>query len=62
MTTNQFNAAIAALGLDQAGAAAFLGVSLRTSHGYANGASIPEATAKLLRLVLRLKLRAEDVK
>lgn len=39
-----------------------LGVSIRTSHGYANGVPIPEGYAKLLRLMVRLNLKPEDVK
>jgi hypothetical protein len=62
MTANQYRTALDRLGLTQAGAAAWLGVSIRTAHGYANGSPIPEATAKLLRLMVRLKLRPEDVK
>lgn len=63
MTANQYNAACEALGLaTQAAQAKFLGVSLRTAHGYANGSPIPVAMAKLLRLMVRLKLRPEDVK
>jgi hypothetical protein len=32
-------------------------VSLRTAHGYANGRPIPESTAKLLRLMVRLNFK-----
>lgn len=56
MTPKQYRAALAALGLSQAGAADFLGISTRSSHGYANGAPIPKAIAMLLRLMVRLKL------
>ena len=62
MTPRQYEAAIAALGLSQAGAAKWLGISLRASHGYANGAPIPEPIAKLLRLMVRLELNPKDVK
>lgn len=61
MTPNQYRNHIAALGLSQQGAADFLGVSLRTSHGWANGDPIPEAVAKLLRLMVRLKLEPDEV-
>lgn len=62
MTPNQYRAAISALGLSQAGAAAFLGVSLRTSQGWAlDEHPIPEAVAKLLRLMIRLKVKPDDV-
>jgi hypothetical protein len=36
--------------------------SVRSSHGYANDMPIPLAIARLLRLMVRLKLRPEDVK
>jgi transcriptional regulator with XRE-family HTH domain len=62
MTANQFRAALKNLGLSQARAAEFLKISLRTAHGYANGEPIPKPTAKLLRLMVRLKLKPEDVK
>lgn len=62
MTANQYNAALAALDLTQAEAAKFLGISIRTSHGYANGNPIPEGYAKLLRLMVRLELKTKDVK
>lgn len=62
MTSNQYRAALAALDLTQAGAAEFLGISIRSSHGYANGEPIPEAIAKLLRLMVKLKIKPEDVK
>ena len=32
-------------------------VSLRTARGYANGRPIPESTAKLLRLMVRLNFK-----
>lgn len=62
MTHNQYRAAIDRLGLSQVKAAKFLGISLRTSQNYANGEPIPEPTAKLLRLMVRLDLKPEDVK
>lgn len=62
MTAKQYNAALERLSLTQAGAAELLGVSIRSSHGYANGAPIPEGYAKLLRLMVRLNLKADDVK
>lgn len=62
MTSKQYRAALSALGLTQAEAAEFLGIGVRTSHGYANGDEIPEAYAKLLRLMVRLKLTVDDVK
>jgi len=62
VTANQYETALEALGLSQGAAAQFLGIALRTSHGYANGAPIPEAIAKLLRLMVRLKLKPNDVR
>lgn len=62
MTTAQYRAALDRLDLTQAGAAEFLGISIRASHGYANGAPIPTAIAKLLNLMTRLGLTVEAVK
>ena len=62
MTGAQYMSALESLELNQVSAAAFLQVSVRTSHGYANGASIPEGTAKLLRLMVKLGLKPEDVR
>lgn len=62
MTANQYRAALSRLGLSQAGAAEFLGISIRSSHGYANDEPIPEPIAKLLRLMVKLGLSPKDVK
>lgn len=63
MTANQYRKAIEALGLSQHRAAEFLGVSPRTSQGYAlDEYPVPEAIAKLLRLMIKLGLRPEDVR
>jgi hypothetical protein len=63
MTANQYRKAIEDLEMSQARAAEFLGVSLRTSQGYALGEyPVPEGFAKLLRLMVRLKLKPEDVR
>jgi hypothetical protein len=62
MTPTQYRTALERLGLTQDSAAQFLDVSLRTSHGYANGSPIPESVAKLLRLMIRLRLSPEDVR
>ncbi len=40
MTSTQYRAALAALGLTQAGAAGLMGISVR--NGYANGWPIPK--------------------
>lgn len=63
MTPNQYRAAIEMLGLSQRGAGSFLGVDERTSRRWALGeATIPESVAKLLRLMVKLDLKPEDVK
>jgi hypothetical protein len=62
VTARQYREALDALGLSQGAAADWLGISIRSSHGYANGTEIPEPIAKLLRLMLRLKLNPKDVK
>lgn len=61
MTSTQYRTALAKLGLSQREAALMLGVSLRASNGYATNRPIPETVAKLLRLVVRLGLKPEDV-
>lgn len=63
MTPTQYKTAILSLGLSQERAGDWLGIGRRTSQGYALGESpVPEPIAKLLRLVIRLKLRPEDVR
>lgn len=63
MTANQYRAAIERLGLSQRGAARFLGIPERQSRRYAlDEAEIPEAVGKLLRLMVRLKLKPDDVR
>ena len=62
MTTAQFNIALEQLGLNQVTAAAWLGLTRRTIHGYANGADIPVSIAKLLRLVIECELDPTDVR
>lgn len=62
MTPKQYIDAIDRLGLSQRAAGAFLGVDERTSRRWVSGDSaIPESVAKLLRLMIRLKLKPEDV-
>lgn len=62
MTPTQYRAAIKALGLSQERAGVWLGISPRTSQGYCLGEyPVPEPVAKLLRLMIRLKLNPEDV-
>lgn len=43
MTASEYRQHLAALGLTQAGAAAVLGIHLRTSQAYAGGRPIPKA-------------------
>lgn len=62
MTANQYRTALERLDLTQAGAAKFLGISIRSAHGYANGEPIPEVIAKLLRLMVRLNLSPGEVR
>jgi hypothetical protein len=62
MSAAQYRAAIEHLGFTQVGIAPFLGISRRQAQRYAFGErKIPEAVAKLLRLMLRLNLKPEDV-
>lgn len=62
MTPAQYRKAIDTLGLSQVRAGEFFGVSGRTSQGYALGEyPVPEAIAKLLRLMVKLGLKPEDV-
>lgn len=62
MTPTQFRTAISKLGLSQERAGLWLGLSKRQGQRYANGEqAIPEPVAKLLRLVIKLSLRPEDV-
>ena len=61
MSCNQYRDAISRLGLSQGAAAAFLGVSIRTSWGYANGEPIPVGYAKLLRLMIERGIQPADV-
>lgn len=61
MTPKQYADAIEKLGLSQRGAARFLGVNERTSRRWIAGdAAVPEAVAKLLRLMIRLKIRPDE--
>lgn len=63
MTPTQYITAIDRLGLSQRAAGKFLGVDERTSRRWVSGDSaIPESVAKLLRLMIRLNLKHDDVK
>jgi hypothetical protein len=57
MTDDEYQAARAALDCTHDRIAEMIGVSVRTSFRYANGdAKIPEPTARLLRLLVVLRL------
>lgn len=63
MTPKQFRAALDKIGLSQLGAARFLNEKDRQIRRWIAGdAEIPESAAKLLRLMVRLGLKPEDVK
>jgi hypothetical protein len=62
VTASQYRAAIKRLGLSQRAAGVFLSVGERTSRRWASDdGAVPESVAKLLRLMIRLKLKPEDV-
>lgn len=61
MSKTQYRATTERLGLSQAAAAKLLGVSLRTSHGYANGEPIPDMVSTLLRLLAAGKITVKDI-
>jgi len=54
MTSAEYREVLDLLALTQAEMAELLGVSIRTAHGYANGARIPEPVARFLVLILSL--------
>lgn len=57
MTPTQYKAALKALDLSQERAGDWLGIGRRTSQGYALGEyPVPQPTAMLLLLMLRMKL------
>lgn len=63
MTPHQYAEAIDRLGLSQRSAGLFLGVNERQSRRWVAGDSeIPESVAKLLRLMVRLKIDPEEVR
>ena len=61
MTASQFRAALGRLSLTQDGAAEVLGLSMRSVHGYANGAPVPEPVARLLRLMIQREIETGEV-
>lgn len=63
MTPKQFRSALDKISLSQLGAARFLNEKDRQIRRWIAGdAEIHESAAKLLRLMVRLKLKPEDVK
>jgi hypothetical protein len=63
MTPHQYKAAIKALGLSQERAGDWLGIGRRTSQGYALGEyPVPEPIAKLLKLMVKLELKPENIR
>jgi hypothetical protein len=63
MTPGFYKKHLKTLGLSQERAGDWLGVGRRTSQGWAIGEyRVPKPVAKLLRLMVRLKLKPEDVK
>lgn len=61
MTAAEYEAAIAALGLNKSQAAKFLDISPRTSNRYAAG-HVPAAVAMLLWLMVDIRIRPEKVR
>ena len=63
MTTKQYKDIIKSLGLSQLAAGRLLGFSPRQAHRIAVGEShVPEPAAKLLRLIVELKIDPNKVK
>lgn len=63
MTSAQFSHAIKKLGLNQEEAGKFLGLSARQGQRFANDErAVPRAVAMLLRLMIKYKLKPEDMK
>jgi DNA-binding transcriptional regulator YiaG len=62
MNPAQYRAALKRLHLSQRAAGPFLGVDERTSRRWAAGQTqVPEAVAKLLRVMIRHRLTPDDV-
>jgi transcriptional regulator with XRE-family HTH domain len=63
MTSNQYRQALKKLGLSQVRAAMFLGVSIRSAHGWANGENpVPEPVAMLLRVMIEYEIEPAALK
>ena len=57
MTPKQYKAALKTIGISNYKAAPWLGIALRTAQNYASGERpVPATLARLLRLVISLKL------
>ena len=62
MTPTQFRAALARLGLSQAGAASLVGADPRTGRRWALGErQVPSCVAILLRLLIAGKITRDDI-
>lgn len=61
MSPSQYKTIIKRWGMSQEGAGLWLGVAARTGQNYATKGP-PEPVAKLLRLMVKLGLKPEDVK
>lgn len=61
MTGKQYRAAIERLGMGPTAAGQFLGVSPRSAANYAKDGP-PEMAAKLLRLMIRLGVKPDEVR
>ena len=61
MTAAQYSAALGQIGITQVEAAAFLDISIRTAHAYANDRHIPRAVQLLLELMVDMDLKPEDL-
>ena len=62
MDTHEYNQIRADLNLSQLAAGRVLGIKPRQAHRIAKGISpVPEPCAKLLRLIVRLKLNPLDI-
>jgi DNA-binding transcriptional regulator YiaG len=62
VTARQYRNALKKLGLRQSDAANLLGVSVRAAHSWANDVPVPEPVALLLRMMIKYKIRPEDLK
>jgi len=62
MTSEEYKKAVSRVGLSQIGAGRFFGVDERTGQRWGSGESKPpQSIAKLLRLMMHLKLSAAEL-